>query len=86
MILPSDSEVREKFKQGKSSVAEKKILDFCRDHNILIFNSIEALANRADSVSEIGSFFKGHITSKGNQIIAEVFYNFLNDYTLSTRK
>lgn len=86
LILPSKSEVIEKFKQKKSSVGEKKILDFCRDFNILVFNSIEALANRANSVSEIETFFKGHVSTKGNQIIAEVLHNFLQDYLLSTRK
>lgn len=86
MILPSQSEVIEKFKHGKNSVAEKKILDFCGDHNIFVFNSIGALANRANSVSEIESFFKGHVSSKGNQIIAEVLYNFLKDCALSIRK
>jgi hypothetical protein len=86
MILPSKSEVIEKFKHRKSSIVEKKILDFCREHDVLVFNSIGALANRANSVSEIESFFNGHISSKGNQIIAEVLYDFLKENGLNTGK
>lgn len=86
MILPSKLEVIEKFKHKKSSVGEIKILDFCRDHNILVFDSIGALANRANAISEIESFFERHLSPKGNQIIAEVLHNFLQDYVLGTRK
>jgi hypothetical protein len=87
MILSDKSEAMEKFKHKECSIAEKKILGFCRDHNILVFDSIGALANRAHSDSEIESFFfNEHISSKGNQIIAEALYNFLKDYSLSTRK
>jgi len=86
MILPSRWEVIGKFNHGEISIGEKKILDFCREHNILVFDSIGALANRAHSANEIESFFNGHVSSKGNQIIAEVLYDFLRDHALSTRK
>lgn len=86
MILASQKEVIGKFWHGNSSIGEKKILDFCRNHNIFVFNSIEALAKRANSLSDIKSFFNGHVTAKGNQIIAEVLHNFLQDYVLGTRK
>ncbi len=84
MILPCQQKVVEKFKHEGSSLGEKKILDFCRKNNISVFNSIEVLARHANSVDEIDSFFNNHVSAKGNQIIAQHLYNFLNDSLLST--
>jgi hypothetical protein len=86
MISPSQAEVLEKFERRKDSAAEKKILDFCRERDILVFNSIQALANRVDSAGDVESFFSGHVSFKGNQIIAEALYDFLKSHAFSCRE
>ncbi len=86
MIAPFKGEVIDKFKNGSRSDGEKKILGFCWDHNILVFDSIEALANRAHSISEIESFFEDHVSPKGNRIMAEALYDFLKAHVLSAKK
>ena len=82
MILPTKAEVRDKFKYGKSSTGERKILHYCRKNDILVFNSIEALAKQAKSVNEIQLFFFSHTSAKGNKVIAQYLYDFLKNSVL----
>ncbi|OGW74882.1 MAG: hypothetical protein A2Z72_06240 [Omnitrophica bacterium RBG_13_46_9] len=82
MIFPTENEVKNKFSYGRGSIAEEKISLFCQQNNILLFNSVEVLAQNASSVAEIKSFFKGHLSVKGNQAIARYFHDFLKNYVL----
>lgn len=85
VILPSIREVKEKIVNGKSSEGEQKILEYCRAHHIIVFDCIELFAKQAGSVTEMESYFKGHVSPKGNKIIAAALYDFLNDSKLSLK-
>lgn len=86
MIMPCREQVMERFLHKENSMGEEKILDFCRARHVLVFNAIEALAKRADSAGQVESFFRGHVSARGNRLVAEGLFDFLRDHGLGTRK
>jgi hypothetical protein len=76
MVLPMKHEVISFFK--KKTLPEKVsiILTHCQTKGYLCFETISALANSVNSVEEIETLYQGHVSPKGNRIIAKAFFDF----------
>ncbi len=76
IILPMKHEVI-KYNRGEDLLFLNKTLDYCKEKEYLCFNSIEVLASSTNNLTEINSYFNGHVSAKGNKLIADGFYEFL---------
>lgn len=77
MILPQRIEVLNKFYSGHDTHAVKTILHYCRGHEYHCFNAIAALGERARSEKEIEGFYSGHMSAKGNRVLAKELKTYL---------
>jgi hypothetical protein len=52
-------------------------LDYCASQNYTCFETITPLANSVTEEKEIQSLYRGHVSAKGNRVIAEALSRFL---------
>jgi hypothetical protein len=77
-LFPRKREVFEKFK-GQDPKNASYLMSYCQNKNYNCFNSIAVLAKRANSADEIRGYYSGHLTPKGNLILARNFHRYLVD-------
>jgi hypothetical protein len=59
------------------------VLPYCEKQGILCFNGIDALAEAAASPGEVDGFFRGHLSPKGNELLATKLRGFLREHGLA---
>lgn len=77
MIFPLKHQVDLKFRTGEHDSRVTRIMEYCEQNAYDCFETITPLAEKADSHADIDSFFGGHVSAKGNRLIAEAFYQYL---------
>jgi hypothetical protein len=77
MILPQRVEVLHKFYSGHDTHAIKTIVRYCIENNYHCFNAVAALGDRAQSQKEIGACYSGHMSAKGNRVLAKELKTYL---------
>lgn len=77
MLLPRQREVASAF-VGNYPNNAAKFNQFCEDRGYRCFDSITAFAKSVNSVAEANGHFFGHLTPKGNRLLAKVFYEYLD--------
>lgn len=85
MILPQRQDVIRNYNK-KKIISRDKILAYCQIKEYLCFDGIESLTQVAHNGSEINSFYIGHVSAKGNEIIAKSFYTYLQKNKLVKEK
>lgn len=76
LILPRRSEVFEKI-EGKTPKDLAVLLQFCEKRGYLCFDGISAMARNARSQEHAKSFFRPHLSPRGNIIFARELHQFL---------
>ena len=79
MVIPKAGEVAMKLNTGKDAEGTLKILEFCRVNNCRYFNPIDAFVEHIKSGNAITSLYEGHISPKGNRIIAYQLFRYLRE-------
>lgn len=82
MLLPNWNDAEFTYRNKKSTENITRIIAYCRDNNYLVFDGVRALARNAANMDELKSFYSGHLSPLGNQIIAKEFQMFLNNNNL----
>ncbi|UCF05165.1 MAG: hypothetical protein JSV33_14805 [bacterium] len=80
MIMPLQDEVFQKYCTNTYPASVTMVADYCTQKVCLCFNSIDALAGKAESIDEIPDLFIVHVSPRGNRIIAEAFFRFLEEH------
>jgi hypothetical protein len=83
MVIPDEDEVDMKLKTGKDTENTLKIREFCRVNNCRYFNPIDGFVEDIKRGSAITSLYIGHVSPKGNMIIANQLFQYLKDITVT---
>jgi hypothetical protein len=79
MVIPNKQEVAMKLETGKETENTLKILEFCRLNNCHYFNPIDGFVEYVKNGNASSSLYRGHISPKGNLIIASQLFQYLKD-------
>lgn len=79
MVLPLRYQVELKFREHQHESKVTKILEYCESQDYVCFDSITPMAISVGTETEIDSLYHGHVSAKGNRIIAEAFREFLEE-------
>jgi len=79
MILPMKHEVNFYFEHKRLTHSISLILEHCRLNHYLCYEAISALGNSVSSKAEIDTLYQGHVSPKGNRIIARDLFEFLQE-------
>lgn len=82
MLLPNWNDAEFTYIHKKSTANVTRIIAYCRNNNYLVFDGVGALARNAANINELKSFYSGHLSPLGNQIIAKEFHIFLKNNNL----
>lgn len=77
MLLPQWGDALYQFKTGAPSPAVQAIMRYAKQRNARLFNGVEAIVSAANDYEELASMYKGHLSPKGNEVIAKSFYSYL---------
>ena len=77
MVLPLQDQVRLKFNKQRHEEKVIKLLQYCERQNYLYFEGITPLANSVAAESHIRDLYVGHVSPKGNRILAEAMFQYL---------
>lgn len=77
MLLPQWGDVLHQFKTGSPSPAVEAILRYARKKRARLFNGVDAIVGAARDYEDIKSMYVGHLSPKGNEVIAKSFYSYL---------
>lgn len=80
-ILPKKSDVLDQ-KNGEELIHVSKTLEYCQSQGYLCYNSFNAFQPAEKTRKQIDSYFNGHVAPKGNKLIAEDLYSFLQKHDL----
>jgi hypothetical protein len=78
LILPQRSEIFAAL-NGHSSQAQQVLLDWCNTTNTNCFDGIGAFLARIKTLEEAKSLYSGHLTPKGNRILARELARYLKE-------
>ena len=77
MILPLQYQVRLKFQTQEHETRVLRLLEYCQKNGYAHFEAITALADSVDAEEDIRELYVGHVSPKGNRIIAEALFQYL---------
>ena len=77
MVLPLQYQVEEKFLTQRHDPRLVKLLTYCEARRYRVFEAITPLAERVSTQAEIQELYVGHVSPKGNRIIAEALSDYL---------
>jgi hypothetical protein len=69
--------VQVKFETQEHDSKVMTLLNYCQRKNYTCFETITPLANSVTDEQEIQSLYQGHVSAKGNRVIAEALSRFL---------
>ncbi len=81
-LIPTLDNAIHRFTQNENPENLQIIVDYCKAKNYILFNALDGLTARAESLEDIQSFYHGHVSAKGNRVIARSYYNFLTSNNL----
>lgn len=79
MVIPEKSEVLHKLKRGIDIEKTLKIIEFCNANNLLYFSPINGFVDYVKAENDVDILYNGHISSRGNQIIADQLFKYLKN-------
>lgn len=82
MVIPSKVEARFLFDKGRLPESVRIILDHCRAKGYNVFDAVTGLVRNARTESDIDSYYVGHVSARGNRLIAGAFHEFLAEKRL----
>jgi len=82
MISPMWKDAEYTFRNKKSNKNVTRIVSYCRSKGYLVFDGVDALIRNAPNKKELQSFYSGHLSPRGNQVIAKEFQAFLTSNRL----
>ncbi len=82
MIVPSEYHVYERYKSANKLIEQDVMAQFCLENKVLMADSIEFLAKRARNTDDIKELFAGHLSPKGNKVVASYLHQFINKIEL----
>lgn len=77
VVLPLQYQVEEKFLTQRHDPRLVKLLTYCEARRYRVFEAITPLAERVSTQAEIQELYVGHVSPKGNRIIAEALSDYL---------
>ena len=77
VLLPLNHEVAYQYRRHASDPRRKKIMAYCKAKQYRCFDGVNALASAVRTSDDINTFVRGHVTAKGNRIIAQKLYRYL---------
>jgi hypothetical protein len=82
MIFPMWEDANYTFHNKRPAANVKRITSYCSSRGYLVFDGVYALTRNASTEKELQSFYSGHLSPSGNQVIAKEFYSFLKENKL----
>jgi hypothetical protein len=77
MVLPLQAQVRLKFNKQRHEEKVVKLLQYCERQKYLYFEGITPLAKSVTTEEQIRDLYAGHVSPKGNRILAEAMFQYL---------
>jgi hypothetical protein len=77
VLLPQRKEVEQAFRHGKPDDSIVQLAEYCREKDYLFFEGITPFVEHVADEQEISTLYCGHVSPKGNRILAEAMYRFL---------
>lgn len=83
MVIPLKHEVKMRLKTGKDTKQTLMMLEFCRANNCQYFNPIDGFVEYVKNGKSLSNLYKGHMSPKGNQLIANQLFLYLQEIKVS---
>lgn len=76
-ILPLQYQVRLRFQTQEHESRVRQLMEYCHKNGYAHVETITALANSVTAEEEIRDLYVGHVSPKGNRIIADALFQYL---------